>query len=200
MIYKYPTRYIVVYKNGLRASYSLKRYGPLLDQITLLSEQLDRKIWNYFEVDKQIIYIYYWEQKTQSVKKIIIDNIEENYTLIYNYYWQLNHNGYPQTRTNGKKIFLYHLILSTDKLIDHKDRNPLNNTKDNLRICSCYSDNSINQSLSSRNTSGYTGVSFIDNRWRARIQWKGVERSKFFSSKEEAILCRQQWEKELRGF
>lgn len=200
MIYKYPTRYIVVYKNGSRASYSLKRYGPLLDKITLLSEQLDRKIWNYFETDEQIIYIHYWEQKTQSIKKIMIDNIEENYNLIYNYYWQLNHNGYPQTRTNGEKIFLYHLILNSDKLIDHKDRNPLNNLKDNLRVCACYSDNNINQSLSSRNTSGYTGVSFIDNKWRARIQWKGVERSKFFNSKEEAILCRQQWEKELKGF
>lgn len=90
--------------------------------------------------------------------------------------------------------------MNSDKLIDHKDRNPLNNTKSNLRICDSYSDNNINLSLSSRNTSGYTGVSFIKGKWRARIQFKGAEYTEFFSSKEKAIECRKKWEKELRGF
>lgn len=200
MIYKYDTRYIVTYSNGNRASFSKKRYGPLLEKISLLSEKIDHKIWNYFEISDNIINIFYWDQKTESIKIIIIDNTPENYELLYNYYWQLNHNGYPQTRTNGKKIYLYHLIMNSDKLIDHKDHNPLNNMKNNLRICDSYSDNNINLSLSSKNTSGYTGVSFIKGKWRARIQFKGTEHTEFFSSKEKAIECRQKWEKELRGF
>ena len=81
-----------------------------------------------------------------------------------NYYWQLNCNGYPQTRTNGQKIFLHRLIMNTDELIDHKDHNPLNNCKSNLKICETVSDNNINQKLSTKNTSGITGVSFLRDR------------------------------------
>lgn len=54
--------------------------------------------------------------------------------------------------------------MNTDKLIDHKDHNPLNNCKSNLKICETVSDNNVNQKLSTKNTSGITGVSFLRGR------------------------------------
>jgi hypothetical protein len=44
MIYKYPNRYIVQFSDGSRASYSIKRYGELIEKISRLSEKLDKKI------------------------------------------------------------------------------------------------------------------------------------------------------------
>jgi hypothetical protein len=44
MIYKYDTRYIVEFKDKTRASYSAKRYGPLLELVTQQAEKEDRKI------------------------------------------------------------------------------------------------------------------------------------------------------------
>lgn len=44
MIYKYDSRYIVEFSNKTRASYSAKRYGPLLENITKQAEKEDRKI------------------------------------------------------------------------------------------------------------------------------------------------------------
>lgn len=55
-------------------------------------------------------------------------------------------------------MFLHHIVMGTKDMVDHIDHNPLNNTRQNLRICNTNSDNCINQSLSSKNTSGHTGV------------------------------------------
>jgi uncharacterized protein (UPF0333 family) len=86
---------------------------------------------------------------------ILIDS--EDKDIVYNYYIQLNCNDYPITRTNGKKQYIYHMIIKTDKLIDHINRNPLDNRKCNLRLCS-QSANIINTRPREGNSSGVTGV------------------------------------------
>ena len=55
-------------------------------------------------------------------------------------------------------------------LIDHRNRNPADNRIENLRKSSA-SLNQQNTSLSSRNTSGFTGVFWcpLGRKWRARI-------------------------------
>lgn len=56
-----------------------------------------------------------------------------------------------------------------DCMIDHKDRNPLNNCKDNLRICN-FSTNGINKTKQKgKYTSQYKGVHADKNKWRAAI-------------------------------
>lgn len=188
MIYKYDSRYIVEFSNKTRASYSAKRYGPLLENITIQAEKEDRKIWNFFIRHEDYIEIQYWHQNTKEIKTILVDNEFEN--LVYEYYWQLNCNGYPQTRTHGSKKFLHHLIMNTTEMVDHINHNPLDNRKSNLRICNTDSDNCINQSLSSRNTSGHVGVWFDTKRktlpWRARFNYKYKEYTKYFNTYEEA--------------
>lgn len=49
--------------------------------------------------------------------------------------------------------------LMPDEHVDHKDTNPLNNTRENLRLASVQQNNR-NGGLSSSNTSGYVGVSW----------------------------------------
>lgn len=52
--------------------------------------------------------------------------------------------------------------------IDHKDKDGLNNQKNNLRFCT-FSQNMRNRNKQSNNTSGYTGVTYFKKlkKWRA---------------------------------
>jgi hypothetical protein len=81
-----------------------------------------------------------------------------------------------------------------DSIVDHIDRNPLNNRKSNLRKATPQQ-NSINSSLSKNNTTGFIGVweqkSLNKNKWCAELMLnrKKVFRE-YFETKEEAIVAR----------
>jgi hypothetical protein len=77
------------------------------------------------------------------------------------YNWYLGKNGYPATRLSGKLMTLHRLLLAPPIGIgiDHVDRDKLNNTRENLRLCT-QQQNSWNSSIKSTNTSGYKGVSY----------------------------------------
>jgi hypothetical protein len=74
---------------------------------------------------------------------------------------------------------------------DHIDRNELNNRKNNLRPCT-RSQNQMNQSIRSDNTSGVTGVSLRnDGYWEALLVVDGVKKfRKAFQNKDDAIRAR----------
>ena len=83
-------------------------------------------------------------------------------------------------------------------MIDHINRNPLDNRKENLRIVN----NSINQrnkNVQSNNTSGISGVRFNEklNVWTARIATDQGRKSKSFSinkyGKEKALELAVNW-------
>lgn len=72
--------------------------------------------------------------------KVLID--EEDYPLLSRHNWYINYSvNRPYAITKLKTdqssiwrcIFMHHLILGTAVEIDHKDQNPLNNQKHNLR-------------------------------------------------------------------
>lgn len=87
------------------------------------------------------------------------------------------------------------------EFIDHKDRNPYNNRKDNLREAT-NSQNQHNAKINSRNTSGYKGVSYrkSNDTWYARIQVRGKTYSKSgFSSAELANTYIVELRKQLVG-
>ncbi len=105
-----------------------------------------------------------------------------------------------------KSHCIHHLVCKTfipnvddKKCIDHIDSNRLNNTISNLRWAS-YQENSFNQQLSSNNTSGTKGVTWENNRWRARIEINGKKiHLGYFTNLEDAKNARRIKANELYG-
>jgi hypothetical protein len=108
--------------------------------------------------------------ETKKGETILVD--DEDYPVLSRLTWFID-GGYAQTVINGKKVRLHHIIKPVvgngqpRRVVDHIDRNPLNNTKENLRFCSV-SQNCMNSKRASRN--GYTGVfQGSKNSYRAMI-------------------------------
>jgi len=106
-------------------------------------------------------------------ESILIDECDMD--LIRDYTWCLNTNGYLYAWVNGKPQYLHVIIaermgLDVSGDIDHEDRNPLNNQRDNLRSAT-RSQNKANGKIPKNNTSGYKGVSWdkATQKWYAKI-------------------------------
>lgn len=86
----------------------------------------------------------------------------KNYGVI-----RIKNKGYKTHRI----IFLMHHGY-LPKIIDHIDRNSLNNNIDNLRPATHYQ-NMINSKIPKNNTSKYKNVFFEQKKWRVRIRIDG---------------------------
>ena len=126
----------------------------------------------------------------------------EDYERIKDYRWFMDKNGYAIATIGGRKEQLHRIIMNCpkDMIIDHINRDPSDNRKQNLRICT-QSENLRNISVKSNNTSGVTGVSFDkkSSKWSVRIKVGGRRLNLgFFDSFEEAVRIRT--EAELKYF
>jgi HNH endonuclease len=77
----------------------------------------------------------------------------------------------PDNRSVTVRMHRYLMNALPGQKIDHKDRNGLNNQRDNLRLCS-YAQNAANRSkCKTRGSSVYKGVSWQKglDKWRVRI-------------------------------
>lgn len=71
-------------------------------------------------------------------------------------------NGYTMVRINGVYYALHKILIAFKEnkwpeIVDHIDRNPANNSIENLRSCT-RSDNNCNRGMRSDNTLGYKGL------------------------------------------
>lgn len=110
-----------------------------------------------------------------------IDSID--FKLVNGYKWsrmKLKNTTYARTldKNTGKWIYMHRLIMGVlhdlTYCVDHKDCNGLNNTRNNLRLCSL--------SNNFKNTKGYglskyKGVVWHINKWWARIYIDGKQKS-----------------------
>ncbi len=92
-------------------------------------------------------------------------------------------SGHAYARTAGRKpAVFFHTLLTGWTMVDHADRDPLNNRRANLRQTTHF-DNARNRVQSKRNTTGFAGVVSTPTAyvacWR---EGKGsVRKSKLFS-------------------
>lgn len=113
---------------------------------------------------------------------------DEDYKQLNKFTWQaqLTTNSdlvyaSRSVKINGikKKILMHRQIMDVANetiLVDHKDNNPLNNQRSNLRLCS-KKENQKNVRVHRDNPSGFIGVSWRPsrNKFRARIYDNGKE-------------------------
>lgn len=126
---------------------------------------------------------------------------DEDEIFLAGFSWKLT-NGYIQG-SSGKyhcrylhRIIAERMGLDFPNEIDHKDGNPLNNQRDNLRPATRLQ-NAVNSKIPVNNTSGCKGVDYCKalQKWRARIRVKHLG---YFDDYEEA--CKVREEAEIKYF
>ena len=138
----------------------------------------------------------------------------EDYERIKNYYWYINNaDGYVETRISEENeketIKLHRLVMNVlDKdwqciQIDHihGKESRYDNRKSNLRLATI-SQNGMNKTLQSNNTSGVAGINWDKGRekWRARIKINRREiHLGYFNDFNDAVLARKNAEKKYFG-
>jgi len=93
---------------------------------------------------------------------------EEDFDMLIQYSWY-NIGGYAQTYVNTKSIRMHRLVVNcpSDKIVDHINHNPLDNRKENLRICEPWQNSSNSNKAYNRN---YKGAAFNEkNGWISTI-------------------------------
>lgn len=103
-----------------------------------------------------------------------------------------------------KTIYLHRMIWiwagnTPARIIDHADRNPLNNSEMNLRAATA-ADSARNTGIRKHNTSGYIGVIRRGKKWRAMIRanrkdvWLGT-----FDNARAAVIARDEAARRYHG-
>jgi hypothetical protein len=108
---------------------------------------------------------------------------DEDYERINAHRWytfKMKHSltAYAVRKQAGKVIMMHREIAGTPDgmLTDHKDRDGLNNRRDNLRICT-HTENHQNEAPRRNKISKYKGVYRHGGKWQARISINGMRRS-----------------------
>lgn len=126
--------------------------------------------------------------KVFGTKKVLLDN--EDFERVNKYTWHVNMqmvgkrvkfyvNRYVRVGDKCKEARLHRFIMKAprSKVVDHRDANPLNNQKYNLRICTiAQNTQSVVYNGISSSFSGYRGVFKAKKRWRVRLSANGKRR------------------------
>lgn len=137
--------------------------------------------------------------------------------LLGGYKWHIHSAGYAaavkysREQRKSRTVLMHRLIMGAtdpDIHVDHIDRDPLNNRRDNLRFCT-HAENLRNCKLRVTNTSGVRGVAKLTGsrisptqkeRWRAKIAINGKHiHLGCFDTKDEAVAARLAAEQKYFG-
>jgi hypothetical protein len=141
----------------------------------------------------KIDYKLYLEVKTQKEDITFLTDLK-HFNLIQNHTWYSIKNKnifYIETKikkdNNDYTTTGFHRIIYSEyKIIDHINREGLDNREINLQDGS-NGINNLNCKLRKNNTSGYNGISYENNKWRYRWYENQKRKAKYFKTKEEAI-------------
>ena len=146
--------------------------------------------------------------KKRVVAWAIVDYAD--YHLVSSFRWFQHSKGYVrnQSRENRRDVgeggFMHNRIvggLPAGLQVDHRDRNPLNNCRQNLRICTP-SQNQHNRGTPCNNKTGILGLCFFVHKkrrkgyWQVNLYMKGIRFARQFAFRQyrEAV----QYNRELR--
>jgi hypothetical protein len=126
---------------------------------------------------------------------------KEDLDVAKKYNWSLSHGYVESSSLNTsnpkdiKKTSMHRLIMNTPRMMhtDHINFDKTDNRKSNLRICSAR-ENTSHLKISSKNTSGFTGVYWDKNskKWFAKIKHIGKQlHLGTYKNKEDAIKIRR---------
>ena len=177
-----------VYYNNKIFSYSIKRYGELAKLLANKSLAEGIKYYDYYKIVDDYVIVYINTHK-YGIKEVYIniDNIDIIKTMKISVY--KDRNTYYATTKKGK---LHRVILNANcnLVVDHINRNGLDNRKENLRLVSV-SINNKNTKLRSDNSLGEKGITEDINRYRVFWYENKNKKSKSFSKnkygKDEAL-------------
>lgn len=118
----------------------------------------------------------------------------------------VNWSGYRMVSFDRKQLKTHRVIFALHygyfpALIDHIDRNKLNNKIENLREAT-KSINGLNCKVRANNTSTFTGVNYRKDRkkWRAYVKINGTQEFiGYWDTKEQAVEARANYMKEKYG-
>lgn len=142
------------------------------------------------------------EITTSDGRKIIADLSDTD--ILKKYSWCISKTGYAVANIQGRVRKMHRYIIGEEncigKVIDHKNGNPLDNRRANLRVCTV-AENTRNVRASKSNETGVLGVSKTKNgRFRARIVADGIEHHiGTFDTVEEAVKARNEAENTYHG-
>lgn len=129
---------------------------------------------------------------------------DEDYEMLMQFKWvaKVTKNGIYARRNKGSPQYMHCFIKPASKGLecDHKDRNPLNNQKYNIRHCT-HQQNCCNR-RHVYNKSGYHGVSWHKkgNKWQAHLTVAGKPYYLgIFTAKEDAARARDRMAIEKLG-
>lgn len=126
-------------------------------------------------------------------KEILFD--KEDFELIKNYSWNIDKINEVKADINKQKYRIHQLIMGTKGtglVVDHINRNRLDNRKSNLRICT-QQQNMYNKTVKSNNLYGQSGVCWSKSakKWESRLAFeKKTVARKLFNNYPDALEFR----------
>lgn len=121
---------------------------------------------------------------------------EDRFDEVSKISWSIR-GEYPRTTIAKKNIQLHRFLYPEYKMIDHINRNKLDNRSCNLRETTT-SKNLLNQNPIKKTKSGHIGVKATAyNKWQAYISFEKKFKCKNFDNISDAIKCRLKWQNEI---
>lgn len=143
------------YKLCSKHMHQLIDYGRFLDNNPRTQNDL-----NDYRIEGNVVIFDLYSQDQYKNNEFIIDIDDLEKVKYHKWRFSYGHVCTGNCTKTNPIILLHRLIMGCNDpnyVVDHIDCNPLNNRKSNLRICK-QSENILNKSYMSNNTTGFIGV------------------------------------------